>query len=485
MLQKYIPFVGLCLGFFIVMMDATTVPLTYTTLMNVFHVGPATVAWVNNSYLITFAACLLLGGKLGDTTNRKFIVLIAYFILSIGAAISGAGQSFATVVFGRVLMGIGAGLFTPQSMAYISILFAKGGRGTALGIWGAVAGIACSTGPVITQIFLAAGNWRWVMWVNIPVALVCFLIAAKSLPNENSRAFKLKDTLMISLYGLCVAAAIIGIQFMSESGAMMIVGIATFFIGMLAALSMMKNDLKKKHGHILSPTLWQDREFLRFSLISGLLGAGLTAFYFPLVFLLSVRMAFGPIAISSVMVTVALSNMLVGPIAGNLSDKLQPEKIVRLGLILFSAANAALGLIGILVPGGRVALVALCLAMIAAGSGTGLAFAPLANLALGRARVANVGQAMAFFNAARQVFSALGGVIIAFLFSVVVRLQLGRYFQVTLTSLRESPQLTAIAALACFLLIAFSLAVAAYLSRSEKELVTEFDEKAYKEGLKT
>ncbi|WHI52274.1 hypothetical protein P3339_05670 [Microbulbifer sp. MLAF003] len=62
MKYKHISFVGLCLGFFIVMMDMTTVPLMYTTLMDEFTVSPARVAWVNNIYLITYAASLLLGG---------------------------------------------------------------------------------------------------------------------------------------------------------------------------------------------------------------------------------------------------------------------------------------------------------------------------------------------------------------------------------------------------------------------------------------
>lgn len=85
MLRKYLPFIGLCLGFFIIMMDITTVPLTYTTLMDLFHVSPAKVAWINNSYLITYAACLLLGGRLGDGTNRK--IAIKKQIMAIGILI--------------------------------------------------------------------------------------------------------------------------------------------------------------------------------------------------------------------------------------------------------------------------------------------------------------------------------------------------------------------------------------------------------------
>ncbi|MBU2849938.1 MFS transporter [Acidithiobacillus ferrivorans] len=469
MLQKYISFAGLCLGFFIVMMDTTTVPFLYTTLMKVFDISLAMVAWVNNIYLITYAAFLLLGGRLGDFANRKIVVLSAYVALGVGAAISGAGQTFWDLIIGRALMGVGSGLLTPQSMAYISIIFTKGGRGTALGIWGTVAGIATATGAVVTQIFLVTADWRWVMWCNIPIALACFLIAAWGLPNTPGRGISIKDVLVSSVYGLSLAAVIVGIYLISESETTMWVGKGVFAIGIVATAFLIRGELWRKRGHILSPELWLDATFLRVCLISGLLGMALTAFYLPLAFLLDARMNFGPLAISAIMVTISLSVSLVGPFAGNISDRVQPEKIVRLGLMLFAIANALVGLIDMFFSGGTLAFVSLCAVMVIGGTGIGLAFPPLANLALGRAQLATVGRAAAFYNSVRQVLSALGGVIVAIIFDSVVHMQLGRGFEVTAESLRESSSVTAIASFACFLFIALSLMVAAYMSRSSEE----------------
>lgn len=465
MLQKYLAFIGLCLGFFVVMMDTTTVPLTYTTLMDEFNVSPAIVAWVNNIYLITYASFLLLGGRLGDSTNRKTVVLTALIALGIGAAMSGAGQTFTSVVVGRGLMGVGAGLLTPQSMAYITILFAKGGRGTALGIWAAVAGIATATGPVVAQLFLTLLDWRWIMWINIPIALVCFLIVAGSLPSDPGRGIKLWETVVSGSYGVFLAAAIVGIQFIGVSESVISLGGMLLAMGVIATIVLIMNELKQKRESVLSYDLWCDGTFLRVCFISGLLGLGLTGFYLPLAFLLDIRMSFGPVAISAVMMTIALSNAVVGPFAGHMSDRMEPEIIIRRGLMLFAIANVLLGLTGILFAGGSIAFIALCLAMVIGGAGTGLAFAPLANLALGRAQLETVGRAAAFFNSVRQVLSALGGVIVAIVFDWVVRLQLGRNLEVTTASLRESSGVAASAALACFLLIALSLAVAASLSR--------------------
>ncbi|MGK3958985.1 MFS transporter [Sorangium sp. So ce118] len=474
MLRKYAAFIGLCLGFFLVIMDTTTVPLTYTTLMNVFGVSPAMVAWVNNIYLITYAAFLLLGGRLGDSANRKLVVLGAYFALGAGALLSGAGHSFAEVILGRALMGVGAGLLTPQSMAYISILFADGGRGTALGIWGAVAGAAALTGPIVTQAFLAAGDWRWVMWINVPIALACLLIAVWSLPSLQGRGIKLRDTAVSALCGLCVAGAVAGIQFIAVARSLLSMGGVLFFVGAVAAALLIRHDLRQGSGYILSADLWRDRAFLRICLVSGLLGFGVTGFYLPIAFLLDARMHFGSVATSVVMSTIALSNAFVGPFAGHLSDRTKPEFIVKRGLLLFAAANALHGVIGIFMAGGTAALVTLCAVMVVAGAGTGLAFAPLANIALSRAQRATVGQAAAFFNSVRQVMSALGGVIVAIVFDSLVRMQLDRDVDVTVANLRESSTVTATATFACFMIIALGLAAAAvYISRTNAQQVPE------------
>jgi MFS family permease len=461
MSRKYAAFVGLCLGFFIVIMDTTTVPLTYTTLMDVFGVGPAMVAWVNNIYLITYAAFLLLGGRFGDAANRKRVVLSAFVALGVGAALSGSRDSFTEVIAGRALMGVGAGLLTPQSMAYISILFADGGRGTALGIWGAVAGIAAATGPVVTQAFLAAGDWRWVMWINVPIAAACFAICLWSLPSVPGRGIKLRDTVVTALCGLCMASAIAGIQFTAEARSPLSGGGALLLAGAAAATLLIRHELRQHSGHILSPELWRDRAFLRICLVSGLLGLGVTGFYLPMAFLLDARMHFGSVATSAVMITIALANAVVGPFAGSLSDRIKPELIVRRGLILFAAANALSGIIGLVLAGGTAALVTLCAVMIVGGAGTGLAFAPLANIALRRAPRVTVGQTAAFFNAVRQVMSALGGVIVAIIFDWVVRMQLDRGVEVTVANLRRSSGVTAKATFACFAFVALCLAAGA------------------------
>lgn len=465
MQSKHIAFGGLCLGFFILIMDTTTVPLLYPRLMDVFHVTPAGAAWVNNAYLIAYAAFLLLGGRLGDSTNRKRVVQFAYVALGAGAAWAGAGQSLGEVIAGRALMGVGAGLVTPQTMAYISTLFAQGGRGTALGIWGSVAGTAAASGPVVTQLLLATLDWRWVMWINVPVALLCFAVASVSLPAAPGRGVKLRELGVSGLAGLGVAAAIAGVELIVESRAVFSGGGALVVGGVITAGTLAVSELTKNGNAILPPALWRDRSFLRVSLISGLLGFGLTGMYLPLVFLLDARMHFGHAATGALMTIAPVANALVGPFAGRLSDRVDPERIVKGGLTLFAGAHALYGIVGWLVPVGAGSLVALCAAMATAGAGTGLAFAPLANLALARTDRANVGQAASFFNASRQVMSALGGVSTAILFDGLIRSQLGEDAQVTVEALRASPGAVGIAALGCFALNAASLGLGAYVAR--------------------
>ncbi|MGY3961907.1 MFS transporter [Aeromonas popoffii] len=466
MSKNHWAFLGLCLGFFLVMMDATTVPLAYTTLMDVFNLSPAEVAWVNNSYLVMYAASLLLGGRLGDFANRKNVVLCAYLILGLGAWLSGSGQSLPAVLIGRVLMGIGAGLLTPQSMAYISQLFGSEGRGTALGVWGAVAGIATATGPVLTQVFLAMGDWRWIMWINIPVALVCLLLALVSLPSAPGRGLRGQDIAMSLLYGCSLAAAIIGLEWVVADAAQRNLGTGLLIGGLILGASLLRYELKGRHSLLLAPALWSDHCFLRTCLVSGVLGAGLTAFYLPLAFLLGVRMQLGPSAISAIMVTIALANALVGPLSASVATRLSLPKAVQLGLGLFALASLLIGASAIVLTQTALRVPVLMLLMALAGCGTGLAFAPLANMALSRAEAATIGRAAAFYNSVRQLASALGGVLVALLFDGAIRLQLGLEARLSAETLREQAPTIGLACALCFIAISMLLSLGVLLMRS-------------------
>ncbi|WP_072021893.1 MFS transporter [Xenorhabdus nematophila] len=452
--------------FFIAMMDTTTVPLIYISLIAEFEVTPAIAAWVNNSYLITYAGFLLLGGRLGDAYNRKNLIVSALIILSVGAFISGCGQTLMQIIAGRALMGVGAALLTPQSMAYISIIFAQGGRGTALGIWGAVAGIATATGPVVTQLFLQIADWRWIMWINIPIALLGLVIITMYLPAAPGKGLKRREVLVNGVFGLSLAAIILGLQLIHGAEGTNSITILLLVLGGVIVVWLLRYELRHRAECILPVNTWQDRTFLRTCLVSGLLGFGLTAFYLPLAFLIEIRMNFGPFAISMIMITIAFANALVGPIAGHFSDKMTPEVIVRYGLSTFALAVLLIGGIGIFATGGSIAFIAMIIAMALAGAGTGLAFAPLANLALSRSVPTAIGRAAAFFNGSRQLMSALGSVIVAVLFDYVINQSHLEDVPHISEKLQPYSPVVAYATLACFLLIALCLAIGAWLSHS-------------------
>ncbi|WP_119343966.1 MFS transporter [Facilibium subflavum] len=457
-------FLGLCIGFFIVMMDTTTVPLIYTSLIADFEVTPENAAWVNNSYLITYASFLLLSGRLGDSYNRKNLIVSALLILAVGALISGCGQTLIQVIAGRALMGLGSALLTPQSMAYIAIIYAQNGRGKALGIWGAVAGIATAAGPVVTQFFLQISDWRWVMWINIPVTLLGLVIIIKYLPVTSKKGLKGREFLINGAFGFSISAVILGVQLIHGIKGTGSMGGLLLLLGGGILVWLLRYELRYRSEYILPIEIWYNRTFLRTCLLSGLLGFGLTAFYLPLAFLIEVRMNFGPLAISIVMITMALANALIGPISGHLSDKFTPEVIVCYGLSAFAFAVFLLGGIGFFAPGGTTGLIVIIIAMAIAGTGTGLAFAPLANLALRRVSLTAVGQAAAFFNVSRQSMSAFGGVAIAALFDYVVsQSQIEGTSHIAEQFQPYSPVIYS-ATLACFLLIALCLSSGAWLS---------------------
>lgn len=464
MLKRNLAFIGLCLGFFIIMMDTTTVPLTYTTLMRAFSIGPNYAAFVNNIYLITYAATLLIGGRLGDSLNRKYLLLVAFLFLGLGALVAGCASSFSGVLIGRALMGVGAGLLTPQSMAYISTLFTAGSRGFAFGLWGAVAGVATAAGPAVAQLFLAFLTWRWVMWVNVPIVLVCLLLTFLYLPDEGKLNINLKSFIVSSFFGLMLALAILGIQLLSFHELRL--GWALLIFGLLIAAIWFRKDLRSGNHFILPQMLWCSADFKKVCMVSGILGGSLTAFYFPLIFILDVKMLLSPVAISIAMLLLALSGAVVGPFAGRLSDRVNARKLIAFGLCLFAIGSCLLGISALFLVGNVTSFIGLCCLMLCIGSGAGIAFAPLANAMVKTTHGQNVAQAAAFYNMVRQMFSAASAVFVSLIFSKVVEYKVGHSTALSLATLFKIPKVVGFASFISYLIFFIVLVVGVYLIRS-------------------
>jgi EmrB/QacA subfamily drug resistance transporter len=172
---------------FVIVIDASIVNVALPSIGHALHFSQANLSWVVNAYTLTFGGFLLLGGRLADLFGRRRMFMTGLVLFSFASLAGGLAQSETWLIAARALQGLGAAIVSPAALSIITTTFAEGSeRNRALGVWGAVAGAGGAAGVLLGGVLTSELSWRWVLFVNVPIGVVCALLAPRLL--EESRA---------------------------------------------------------------------------------------------------------------------------------------------------------------------------------------------------------------------------------------------------------------------------------------------------------
>jgi len=157
--------------------DGSVVNVGLPAISESLHGDAAQLQWIVNAYLLPLSALLLLGGALGDRFGRRKILIAGIALFAIGSALCGLADSLNLLLAARGLQGIGAALLLPNSLAILGSTFSGEGRGRAIGTWSAVSAIAAAIGPVLGGWLIDTIGWRFIFFINLPVALAGIAMA--------------------------------------------------------------------------------------------------------------------------------------------------------------------------------------------------------------------------------------------------------------------------------------------------------------------
>jgi EmrB/QacA subfamily drug resistance transporter len=194
-------FLAIMLGMLMAALDQTIVATALPTI--VADLGDAGhQSWVVTSYLLASTIVTALAGRLGDLFGRKRVFQAAVTLFVVGSALCGISQSMAMLVGARALQGLGGGAITVTATALIGEIIPLRDRGRYQGALGAVFGVTTVIGPLLGGYFTDHLSWRWAFYVNVPVSIVVFFVAAAAIPSLAGRAKPVIDYTGILLVGL-------------------------------------------------------------------------------------------------------------------------------------------------------------------------------------------------------------------------------------------------------------------------------------------
>ena len=194
--------IGSCTGLFILMLDSTVVTLALPSIQRDLGTSTDGAQWVQNAYLLTLTATVVTAGRLGDLRGRRRVFVIGMVLFAAGSVLAGAAGSTAVLIAGRVLQGVGGAGMLALSLALTSRAFPRERQAQALGIWAAVSAVALAIGPLLGGVLIEAASWRWIFFVNVPVAVAGIVVM-----QAKARDSRERDAAPVDLAGAAVLGA--------------------------------------------------------------------------------------------------------------------------------------------------------------------------------------------------------------------------------------------------------------------------------------
>lgn len=167
-----------------VFLDSTVVNVALPRLGAELDATVAGLQWTVNGYLLMLAAFVLLGGALGDRFGRRRVFLLGVVWFAVASVLCGLAQDTGWLVAARFLQGAGGALLTPGSLSVLQASFHPDDRGRAIGTWSGLSGVSTALGPLLGGWLIDTLSWRWIFFVNLPLAVGVVLAALRWVPES-------------------------------------------------------------------------------------------------------------------------------------------------------------------------------------------------------------------------------------------------------------------------------------------------------------
>jgi EmrB/QacA subfamily drug resistance transporter len=178
-----------CAVAFLDFVDASIVNVALPSIRHSLHFSVQNLQWVLSGYLLTYGGFLLLGGRSADLLGRRRVLVAGISIFALSSLAGGLSPNAGVLIGARLAQGFGAALMLPAALSILTTTFNEGtDRLKALGVWGAVAGIASAVGVLLGGILAQELGWRWVLFVNLPLCAILLIASFRIVTRERRTA---------------------------------------------------------------------------------------------------------------------------------------------------------------------------------------------------------------------------------------------------------------------------------------------------------
>ncbi len=395
-----------------VFIDGSVVNIALPVIQVDLHATVGQAQWVIQAYALFLSALILVGGSLGDHYGRRLMFLAGLIGFAIASVLCGISHNISELIAARGLQGIASALLTPGSLSLLTVSFDERGRGKAIGAWSSFTAITAAIGPALGGWIVQHASWRWIFFINIPLAIVVLAVTLRWVGESHDR----EKVHHIDWLGAALATAglggiVYGLIAESETGWRDAVVIGSLAVGTIALVAFLVVEARTR-SPMMPLSLFRSRNFAGTNLLTFLLYAALGGMLFFLPFNLIQVQHYSPTAAGLAFLPFVLLLFVLSPWAGGLVRSVGPKLPLVVGPLLAGAGFVGFALLSI---GGSYWTTFFPFTVLL-GLGMAITVAPLTTTVMGSVDEDHVGVASGVNNAVART----GGLIAIAVLNVLV-----------------------------------------------------------------
>jgi EmrB/QacA subfamily drug resistance transporter len=394
------------IAFFMVALDALVVITALPAIQHDLGASMSTLEWTVNAYSLAFAAGIITAAALGDQFGRRRLFIIGLLLFSAASAACALAPTATLLIAARVVQGLGAAIIMPISLTILTTAFPPERRGTIVGIYGGIAGLAVASGPLIGGAVTQGLDWHWIFWVNVPIGLVTSVLAVLRLGESRGPATRL-DLPAVALVSGGAAGLVWGLVRANDIGWGSPETILTLGLGILLLGSFVAWE-RRAPDPMLPLRLFANPGFAAANATSFLVNAALMGAVFLASQYFQFALGFSPLTTGLRFLPWTATPMLVAPAAGVLSDRIGQRPVMVIGMLLQGVGFAWFALVATTGAGYE----QLVLPLLVSGVGVSMVLATAPTAALSAVAPTDMGKA-AGANSTLQRFGGVFGIAVA------------------------------------------------------------------------
>ena len=415
--RKWWTLAAVSFGLFMIMLDNTVVNVALPAIQEDLGADLSELQWIVTGYALTFAALMLIGGKLSDAYGRRLVFVIGIVVFTGASLWCGLADSGEMLIAARVVQGAGAALMNPATLSIIAATFPPRERGMAIGIWAGVSALALAIGPLVGGLLTEHLSWHWIFFVNVPVGMVAIAASFLLITESKDETHESLDIPGLATSALGLFALTYGLIEANGYGWSSARIIGSFVVAAVSLASFIVIE-RRRRSPMLDLSLFRSGTYTGANVTMLLVALAMFGVFFFVSLYMQNVLGYSAVQAGAAFLPMTVIIILVAPMAGKASDRYGSRWLMAIGMVLLGVMLLYLSQLSTeatfwnLLPG-----------FVVGGIGMAMTMTPTAAAATRAVPVQKAGVGSAVLNAMRQVGGSVG---IALMGAIVAHEAAGR-----------------------------------------------------------